>query len=76
MDAATVQLQHEPTREVIRDARGIIVGVIECQRQTGVVVARNARGIVIGRFDRNGTRTVQGRLVSRSNVLPALLLVR
>lgn len=76
MDASTVQVQHEPAHEIVRDARGVVVGVIERQRQTGVVVARNARGIVIGRFDRNGTRTIQGRLVSRSNVLPALLLGR
>ena len=57
MDAAIVVAQGEPAREVVRDARGVIVGVI-------------------GRFDRNGTRTAEGRLVSRSNVLSALLLRR
>lgn len=76
MDAATIQLQHEPAREVVRDARGVVIGVIERQRQTGVVVARNAHGIVVGRFDQNGTKTARGRSVSRSNVLSALLLGR
>lgn len=76
MGTAMAQIQHEPAREVVRDARGVAIGVIERQRQTGVVVARNAHGIVVGRFDRNGTRTAQGRLVSRSNVLSALLLRR
>lgn len=76
MDAAIVVAQGEPAREVVRDARGVIVGVIERQRQAGTVIARDRRGVVIGRFDRNGTRTAEGRLVSRSNVLSALLLRR
>lgn len=76
MDAAIVQVQQAPLREVVRDARGVAIGVIERQRQTRVVVARNARSIVVGRFDRNGTRTADGRLISRSYVLPALLLGR
>ncbi len=76
MDVAIALAHSEPAHEVVRDARGVVIGFIERQRQTGVVVARNARGIVVGRFDRNGTRTAEGRLVSRSNVLSALLLGR
>lgn len=76
MDAAVVLTQSEPVREVVRDARGVAVGVIERQRLTGAIVARDVRGIVVGRFDRNGTRTAQGRLVSRSNALSALLIGR
>lgn len=76
MDAAIVQVQHEPAREVVRDARGVVIGLIERQQQTGTMVTRDRRGIVVGRFDRNGTRTAGCRFVSPSNVLSALLLAR
>lgn len=32
MDAALVQVEQAPAREIIRDGRGVIVGVIERQR--------------------------------------------
>lgn len=76
MDAAIIQVEQAPSREIIRDWRGVIVGVIERQRQTGTMIARDRRGVVVGRFDRNGTRTAGGRLVSPSNLLSALLLGR
>ena len=76
MDAAIVLAQSEPAREVVRDARGVVIGLIERQQQTGTMVARDRGGIVVGRFDRNGTRTARGRFVSPSNVLSALLLGR
>lgn len=75
MDAAMVQLQHEPARETVRDARGTIVGVIERQRFTGKLIARDARGTVLGSFDGQVTRRARGgQIVGRTNLLPALLL--
>ncbi len=75
MDAAIVQAQHEPAREVVRDVRGVEIGVIERQRQTGKLVGRNKHGIVIGNFDGSVTRNARGQIIARANMLPALLLL-
>lgn len=76
MDVALVQVQHEPARETIRDARGTIVGVIERQRLTGNLVARDRNGTIIGVYEERSrtTRDAHGRLVGTTNLLPALLL--
>lgn len=73
MDVALVQVQQVPARQVLRDARGIEIGTIERQRQTGKFIARNRRGIVVGAFDGDVTRSASGQIVARTNVLPALL---
>lgn len=75
MDAAIVQAQHEPTRDVIRDRRGAIIGVIERQHLAAKLIARDARGVVVGVYDQRSrtTRDAHGRLVGRANLLPALL---
>lgn len=76
MDASIVQVQHEPAREIVRDARGIVIGVIERQRLVGRLIARDARGVVVGAYEERSrtTRDRHGRLVGRTNLLPALLL--
>ena len=75
MHAVAAEVQQVPARQVLRDARGVEVGVIEHQRLTGKFIARNKHGIVIGSFDGHVTRTASGRIVAKTNVLPALLLL-
>lgn len=75
MDAAVVQVQDQPARETVRDARGVIIGVIERQPLTGKLIARDARGTLLGTFDGQVTRRARGgQIVGRTNLLPALLL--
>lgn len=75
MDVAIVQVQHEPARDVIRDRRGTIIGVIERQHLVGRLIARNGYGSVVGAYDERSrtTRDAHGRLVGQTNLLPALL---
>lgn len=75
MDTDLVHVQEQPARETIRDARGMMVGVIERQRLTGTQIARDARGTLLGSFDGQVTRRARGsQIVGRTNLLPALLL--
>lgn len=76
MDAVVAQHEQAPAREVLRDGRGTIIGSIERQRLTSKLVARNKQGKVVGVHDpRAGeTRNARGRVISRGNLLPALLL--
>ena len=78
MDADLVHVQEQPAREALRDARGTIVGVIERQRLTGNLVARNRHGTIVGAYEERSrtTRDAHGRIVGRTNLLPALLLQR
>ena len=78
MDAATVQVQHEPVREVVRDHRGTIVGMIERQRLVGRLIARDSRGVLVGVYEERSrtTRNAHGQLVGRANLLPALRFQR
>lgn len=75
MDVAVVQAQHAPSREVIRDRRGIVIGGVERQHLVGRLIARNRRGLVVGLYDERSrtTRDARGRLIGRTNLLPALL---
>lgn len=75
MDAANIQVQHEPARKVVRDSRGIITGLIERQQHVGRLVARDAHGSVVGTYDERSrlTRDARGRIVGTTNLLPALL---
>lgn len=76
MDALIAQVQHEPAREIVRDARGIVIGVIERERLVGRLIARDARGVVVGAYEERSrtTRDRHGRVAGRTNLLPALLL--
>ena len=78
MDGALVQVQNQPARETIRDARGTIVCVIERQTQVGKLIARDRQGIIVGVFEERTrtTRDAHGRLVGRANLLAALLFQR
>lgn len=69
------QVQDQPARESIRDARGMIVGVIERQQLTRNLIARDRRGIIVGVYEERSrmTRDAHGRIIGRSNLLPALL---
>ena len=75
MDADLVHIQEQPTRETIRDARGVIVGVNERQRLTCKLIARDRHGIIVGVYEERTrtTRDANGRLVGRANLLAALL---
>lgn len=75
IDAVLVHVQGQPARELIRDGRGTILGVIEHQRNTGKLIARDARGVVVGVYDERSrtTRDARGRIVGKANLLPALL---
>ena len=81
MDAPIVaaQVERAPAREILRDARGRIVGTLEHQRLTRKIVGRDARGRLVGTYDeRDGgnsgtTRDAHGRVIGRGNLLPALL---
>lgn len=78
MDAVVVQIQHEPARENVRDRRGIIIGTIEHQRHVGRLIARDGQGVLVGHYDQRSrtTRDAHGRLLGRTNLLPALLFRR
>jgi hypothetical protein len=78
MDAAIVQVQDGPAREVLRDARGVIIGVIERQQLDGRLIARDRHGIVVGVYDERSrtTRDAHGWIVGQTNLLPALLFQR
>jgi hypothetical protein len=67
---------HAPSREIIRDARGQILGTIECQPLTGWRVARVQGGKIVGICDprRNVTRTQDGKVIAQGDVLGGLLL--
>lgn len=75
MDGALVQVQDQPARETIRDARGTIVGVIERQTEAGKLIARDRHGIIVGVYDERSrtTRDAHGRMVGQTNLLPVLL---
>lgn len=64
-----------PAQEVLLDRRGVIVGRIERQKSSGIVIARNAQGVIVGRYNsREGlTRDASGRIVARGDVVSALL---
>ncbi|ODT21112.1 MAG: hypothetical protein ABS35_18265 [Kaistia sp. SCN 65-12] len=76
MDAAIVEIQQAPAREVIRDRRGVVIGVIERHRLVGKLIARDRHGTVVGVYEERSrtTRDRHGRLVGRTNLLPLLLL--
>jgi hypothetical protein len=75
MDAPVIEIA-APTRAVLHDPRGTIIGTVEPQRLTGKVFARDARGILVGAYDPrlNETRDAHGRVIGRGNLLGALLL--
>ncbi len=72
---AVVEVQQPPVRETLRDARGVVIGVIERQWHAGKLIARNKSGIVVGSFYDGVTRNARGQIVARANVLSGLLLV-
>ena len=77
MDAVIMTVQSAAqAREVLRDHRGIIMGVLEPQRLTGKLIARNARGVMVGSYDprSNENRDAHGQVVGRGNLLGAFLL--
>lgn len=78
MDAAIVEIQQAPAREVIRDHQGVVIGVIERQRLVGKLIARDASGVIVGIYNEHSrtTRDAHGRLVGRANLLAALLFQR
>uniref|UniRef100_A0A9E7ZQK2 Uncharacterized protein n=1 Tax=Bosea sp. NBC_00436 TaxID=2969620 RepID=A0A9E7ZQK2_9HYPH len=78
MDAAFIQVEQAPAREIIRDGRGVIVGAIERQQLVGRLIARDSRGVLVGVYEERSrtTRDAHGRLVGRANLLPALLFQR
>lgn len=75
MDAAIVQVQQAPAREVVRGRGGVIIGVIERQHLVGRLIARDRHGSVVGAYDERSrtTRDAHGRLVGQANLLPVLL---
>lgn len=75
MEVAPVLVKYAILRETVRDARGVIVGVIERQRHAQRLIARDAHGVIVGVYDERSrtTRDAHGRLVGRANLLPALL---
>jgi len=76
MDASAY---HQPAPvQVLRDRRGQLIGRLEQQRSTGMVIARDAHGLRVGTYDpREGTtRDARGLVVARGDILPALLVRR
>jgi hypothetical protein len=76
MDTPAIIQVASPGREAVRDARGQILGYLERQLLTGKILARDARGIVVGVYDERAdlTRDAAGRILTKGNVLPALIL--
>lgn len=66
---------HPAPVQVIRDARGVILGRIEHQGSTGRSTARNAQGLVVATFDRREvvTRDRRGLVAGRGDLLDAYL---
>ena len=77
MDVPVIEIA-APAREVLRDHRGTVIGILEHQRLTGKVIARSRSGVVVGVYDprSNETRDSHGRVVGRGNLLGAFLLRR
>ncbi len=75
MEVPIVHVEQAPTREIIRDRRGTVIGTVERQRHVGRLIARDRRGVLVGHYDERSraTRDAYGRLVGRTNLLPALL---
>lgn len=75
MDAAIVQIPQALAREIMRDARGEIIGLIERQRHTQKLIARDASGVLVGIYEERSrlTRDARGHIVGRTNLLAALL---
>ena len=61
--------------QIVRDARGVILGRIERQTPTGRSIVCDARGLVLGTYDpREGTtRDARGLVIARGDVLVGLL---
>lgn len=76
MDSNIEVVASAPAREVLRDSRGTIVGILEQQRLVGKILLRDARGTILGSFDARSdtTRDASGRLVGRDNL--SMLLKR
>ena len=71
-----VPAYHRPAPvQVVRNARGVILGRIERQGLTGRSVARDAQGLLAAVYDpREGlTRDRRGLVVARGDVLAAYL---
>ena len=78
IDAAIIEIQHTPVREIIRDRRGIVVGTIERQQLVGRLIAHDWQGVLVGVYEERSrtTRDAHGQLVGKANLLPALLFQR
>ena len=63
-----------PSREVVRDVRGQIIGYIEVKPSVSKAEARDRHGRVVGSYDERAdtTRDARGHLLSRGNRLMAL----
>lgn len=75
MDGPAAIVTAAPAREVLRDGRGTIIGVLERQRLARKVLLRDARGTILGSYDPRSdtTRDASGRLVGQGYLLPMLL---
>lgn len=78
MDVTIVQVQDEHARDVVRDHRGTVIGVIERQPLVGKLIARDQHGIIVCVYEERTrtTRDAQGGIVGRANLLAALLFKR
>lgn len=67
MDAAFVEIQQAPAREIICDRRGVVIGTIERQPMVGRLIARDQRGLIVGIYEERSrtTRDAHGQLVGR-----------
>lgn len=75
MDGSVGIVMAAPSREVLRDGRGTIIGVLERQRLARKVLLRDACGTILGSYDARSdvTRDASGRLVGQGYLLPMLL---
>jgi len=75
MEGSATIIIAAPAREVLRDGRGTIIGVLERQRLVGKVLLRDARGTILGSYDARSdvTRDASGRLIGQGYLLPMLL---
>jgi hypothetical protein len=76
MDTPAIIQVASPGREAVRAAGGQVLGYLERQSLTGKILARDARGIVVGVYDKRSdlTRDAAGRILTKGNVLTALIL--
>lgn len=75
MDSSVEIVASASAREVLRDGRGTVIGVLERQGLVDKVLLRDARGTILGSYEArsNTTRDASGKIIGKGNLLMILI---